>query len=261
MQTFSYKGLELPVELVEKTGGGPGTFDEISRWHIAQVNERIGYRADSVVVEIGCGIGRDAIPLTEILTQGRYIGIDIIRPSIEWCQQNISIRFPNFQFVHFDVEDGLHNPEGKEDVSVCRIPADDASVDIIIGHSVFTHLLEKGIRHYLGEFARVLKANGRAFVTCFVVDEDIRKRIAIEPATPWRISFLHQYGPDCWIDNLEQPLGSVAYTLHKMHSMAEAAGLSLEFMRGNWPASGSQDVLLLSRNAGIARVQSEIGKR
>ena len=87
------------------------TFEEISTSHIQNVNAACGLGAGLHVLELGCGIGRDAIPLSDVLgPDGRYIGIDVIADSIEWCAENISRRHPNFTFVHQDVQDDLHNP-------------------------------------------------------------------------------------------------------------------------------------------------------
>jgi SAM-dependent methyltransferase len=85
---FSYSGYEIPIDLMNLTGGGPDTFGAISDQHIEHLRKHVGLYANQRIVEIGCGIGRDAIPLTRILgTEGHYIGIDVTKPSIEGAQQ------------------------------------------------------------------------------------------------------------------------------------------------------------------------------
>lgn len=61
---FLFRGYEIPVNLVERTGGGTQMFSEVSDWHIAQLQRYIGIHETDHILEIGCGIGRDAIPLT-----------------------------------------------------------------------------------------------------------------------------------------------------------------------------------------------------
>ena len=78
---FHFRGYDIPVNLVNKTGGGTDTFEEITDWHIKQVQSYIGIKETDSVMEIGCGIGRDAIPLTRILKQGHYVGTDISNSS------------------------------------------------------------------------------------------------------------------------------------------------------------------------------------
>lgn len=155
--TYPYQGFNIPVNLMLLTGGGPETFDAISRAHIHNLEQYIGLSPDFSILEIGCGIGRDAIPLTKKLSSaGKYLGIDIVGPSVEWCKNNISAQFPNFQFAHFDVKDQLHNPSGTISTKDVRVPLADRSVDRIVLQSVFTHLLRPDIQYYLREFRRLL---------------------------------------------------------------------------------------------------------
>ena len=47
------------------------------------------------VLDVGCGIGRMAIPLARYLnTDGKYEGFDIIPENIAWCQRAITPRYP-----------------------------------------------------------------------------------------------------------------------------------------------------------------------
>jgi cyclopropane fatty-acyl-phospholipid synthase-like methyltransferase len=67
-QVFEYKGYQIPTRLMQLTGGGPENFDAVSRVHMDLIERHVGLFPDMKVVEIGCGIGRDAIPLTERLS-------------------------------------------------------------------------------------------------------------------------------------------------------------------------------------------------
>ena len=49
------------------------------------------------VLDVGCGSGRTAVPLTRYLTTGSYEGFDISPDAIIWCQNNITKQFPNFK--------------------------------------------------------------------------------------------------------------------------------------------------------------------
>jgi SAM-dependent methyltransferase len=176
MKLFDYAGYQIPVDLVNITGAGPDSFDDISQGHMAYLRQHVGIAPGDSVLEVGCGIGRDAIPLTGILSPdlgGRYVGIDIIGRSIAWCASNITPKHPNFTFVHFDVKDQLHNPGGSQGMQTVRLPLQDSSVDTVILWSVFTHMFEADIVHYLREFRRVLRPKGRVFFSCFIVDAAI----------------------------------------------------------------------------------------
>ena len=60
-------------------------------------------KPDERVLEVGCGIGRMAVPLTRYLDGGEYEGFDVMPEAIEWCQRNISSKYPNFRFQVADI--------------------------------------------------------------------------------------------------------------------------------------------------------------
>jgi SAM-dependent methyltransferase len=71
-----------------------------------------GLRADEDVLDVGSGVGRGAIGLTDWL-EGRYEGIDVVRRGIQWCQEAITPRYPNFHFQVADVYNRHYNPVGR----------------------------------------------------------------------------------------------------------------------------------------------------
>lgn len=251
---FHYEGFDIPVAQVLLTGGGPDTFDVISKQHISNIERFAGLKPDFSVLEIGCGIGRDAIPLTKRLgPTGTYLGIDIIGPSIEWCQKNISKTFPHFEFVHFDVKDQLHNPAGTLSVQDVRIPLESRSVDLIVLQSVFTHLLRADILHYMGEFRRLLKMSGRAYATMFIVNDAILAHARTTNLTPFNLTFRHEVEDGCCINDPLHPTGAVAYTSDALDQMLKESGLLLAqpLLKGAWSgyypdADDGQDVAILA---------------
>jgi SAM-dependent methyltransferase len=265
-RTYRFKGYDIPVDLLEMTGGGPGTFDIISQGHIENLRRWIGLKAAHTVLEIGCGIGRDAIPLTEILTEGRYIGIDIIKRSIDWCTDNITRRNPNFVFYHYDVQDQLHNPGGTIRTIDIRIPLPDRSVDRIVVFSVFTHMFQADIEHYLREFRRVLKPKGLVYATTFVFTDEVLKKARATNLTPFDLRFEHAVSANCRINTPSHPLGAVAYTTAAWDEMISASGLryAKPSLHGAWsgfysdPQDG-QDVVILAPRRLWIRIFQRVG--
>ena len=252
--TFRFRGFKIPIPLMELTGGGVDTFEKISAGHIANLRAHVGLEKDMSVCEIGCGIGRDAIPLADILTppSGRYLGIDIVRPSIDWCSQHISKRYPHFIFAWFDVRDTMFNPTGTLTTQDVRIPVDDASVDRIILQSVFTHLFRPEIEHYLHEFRRILRPDGRVYATVFIYDAAILASARATNLTKWNLTFEHEVGPGCRINDPKVPLSAVAYTRGCLEEMIARSGMTLarDPLRGAWSgyysqADDGQDGLIL----------------
>ena len=122
------------------------------------------------VLDFGCGCGRIARQLIQQDPAPRaYLGIDVHRGMIQWCRENLAPRAPGFRFEHHDAYNRGLNPDGKrEDVS---FPAAAGSFSLVNAWSVFTHLLESQISHYLSEVARVLQPEGYFQSTWFLFDK------------------------------------------------------------------------------------------
>jgi SAM-dependent methyltransferase len=102
-----------------------------------------GLQPDGYLIDVGCGSGRLAKPLTEFL-RGRYLGTDVVPELIEHAR-----RLVNRPDWRFDV------------IAATTIPEKDAVADMVCFFSVFTHLLHEDSYRYLTEARRVLKPGGR----------------------------------------------------------------------------------------------------
>ena len=254
-ETFQFRGYDIPIRLCLLTGGGPETFEEISDLHIRNIGAACGLRPDLHVLEVGCGIGRDAIPLTQILgPEGRYVGTDVIGESIAWCTQNISSRHPNFEFVHQDIQDDLHNPHGTEELLSARLPVEDAWADLVILQSVFTHMLPPGVARFLSEFARALRPSGLVYLTAFVVDDRVLATARLTNRTVWNLRFEHEIENGVYVNDPARPTGAVAYREEVLRRLVSDSGLAAvgPVRPGSWSGAypvwfGGQDVLVLRR--------------
>ena len=102
-----------------------------------------GLRDHDAVIDVGCGSGRTAIPLSKT-HQGTYLGTDVVPELVDFARASCSR--PDWRF---EVVDGL------------RIPAPDRSADMVCFFSVLTHLLHEQSYLYLEDARRVLKPDGR----------------------------------------------------------------------------------------------------
>ena len=145
---------------------------------LAHFVELGGLQPDERVLDVGCGIGRMARPLTGYLSDdGSYDGFDVNHDGIRWCERRYR-RHANFRFRVADLFNARYNPHGAQRADEFRFPFDDASFTFVFATSVFTHLLEADATHYLAECARVLAPGGRFFATFFLLNDTSRALIA-----------------------------------------------------------------------------------
>jgi glycosyltransferase involved in cell wall biosynthesis/SAM-dependent methyltransferase len=248
MSFAEFKGYSVPEHLIALTGAGFETLDSIGKAHIANYAKHIGINPNMTFLEIGSGIGRDAFQLIDFLSpKGRYIGIDVQRESILWCQNNIGREHPNFEFHHFNAYHELHNPLASNKTTDFRLPMPDNSVDRIALGSVLTHIFEEEVIHYMREIARVLKSDGLVYATFFLYRPEVVAKSRSESLTPYNLRFEHAYGDGCYVNDATYPTGGVAYTDEAMQRMIGNSGLRLvrPYLKGAWsgyyPAEETED--------------------
>lgn len=161
------------------------------------------------VLDLGCGIGQKARPLTQYLTNGTYEGLDIMPKQVAWCQENITPQYPNFRFQRVDVYSKYYNPEGTVEASDYTLPFKDAEFDFAFLVSVFTHIITKDLERYMQELARVVKPGGRTFITYFLYDD---KALACMQRGGVEYDFKHTYGSEvCRVVDPEVPEYATAH--------------------------------------------------
>jgi len=194
-----------------------------------------GLKPTDRVLDIGCGIGRMAIPLTGYLAEGKYEGFDIDKRGIDWCTKNITPVCPKFKFQYVDLYNKFYNQSGKIQPQGFKFPYPDNSFDFVFATSVFTHLLPADAAHYLDEVKRVTAPGGTAFLTWFLLDEETKKRMKKETSNA---HFAHQYpGTNfCFYSHANNPEAEIAYTQKWLQTQLG----EFETHVGNW--SGREGV-------------------
>ena len=165
----------LPPRHLSFVGGGD--YEATGQQFLGFFRQLGGLEPSDRVLDVGCGFGRMAMPLTGYLDGGSYAGFDVGRGMVRWCQRSISRRWPNFEFAWAPVHNGKYNPFGNLAATEFRFPYEDASFDFAFATSLFTHLLDEA-RHYLGETARVLKPGGSCLLTFFLLTPEAEAVLA-----------------------------------------------------------------------------------
>lgn len=206
------------------------------------------------VLDLGCGVGRMAVPLTQYLDpeHGAYDGVDVVPAGIAWCAARITPVYPRFSFHHLDLRNALYNPDGAVSVPDAGLPFEDARFDFVTATSVLTHLPPEDVAAYAREIARLLRPGGRCFLSLFLMNDAARRNLAAGTGRP---AFRPDgEGPAHYAD-AKVPLAAVAYDEPALVDIFAAAGLvpAAAPAYGHWSGradGGSfQDLCLFARTA------------
>ena len=165
-----------------------------------------------------------------------------------WCQENSTRRHANFRFDHLNIQSKFYNPQGARSASEVTLPVADGSVDRIILQSVFTHMFEPDVTHFLREFRRALRRDGRVFASFFVLGEE-SVRLAL--TTPDVLTFRHSYGRGCRINEPDNPEAAVGYVPKTLDRMVRRSGFAFDqpLHVGSWcgrqGVDDGQDIAIL----------------
>lgn len=224
---------------------GDGDFTAVGEEFLGHFRKLGGLAPTDDVLDIGCGAGRMAIPLTRFLDGGSYRGFDVMAPLVHSCRRRIGSRFPAFHFDHLDVYNGKYNPGGSIPPDELRFPYDDDAFDFAFATSVFTHMLRQDVARYLGELARVLRPGGCALVTWYLLGDETRRLVEDGRAS---ISF-REVEDGHWVMDPKEPEAAVGYDEDDVRALHAAAGLELVTVRhGTWrgtPGPSTQDLVVV----------------
>jgi ubiquinone/menaquinone biosynthesis C-methylase UbiE len=195
-------------------------------------------RFDSSILEIGCGCGRLAMALQHADSfTGQYTGTDVDAELVAWCDEHLGDE--RFRFIHSDIQNPLYNPGGVP--GPYTLPLADESQQLVISHSVFTHLLEDEVKHYLEESHRVLDGEGHVGMSVFCL-EDLRERGDLGG----RWSFEHRIG-SAFVESLQYPEAAVAYERGYLEEIARAAGFREASVQASPSGRDPQSFLVCNR--------------
>jgi SAM-dependent methyltransferase len=215
--------LPVPSEALRASVGPAAAFHEVALTTIGRMS-MAGIKADHDVLDIGCGVGRTARFLCDMLSpDARYEGFDIVEDGIRWCQENITPAYTNFRFQWTPLSNTLYSPDPSLPLAIeFEFPYPDESFDFAFAHSVFTHLLPDVTQHYLEEVNRVLRPGGVLYGTWFLFDVG-PTRLAHPLVAEMHADLSGMFAvlqPDI-------PEGAVGYSEPFVRSLLEKAGLTI----------------------------------
>lgn len=229
---------------------GSGDFVEQGRHHLRLLEEYAALKPNHSVLDVGCGIGRVAVPLTSyLLADSKYEGFDLVKKGINWCKNNITSNFPNFNFQHIPLNNDLYSLTNQKAENFV-FPYEDNSFETVFLFSVFTHMQPLEVQNYLNEIYRVLKPGGKCLSTFFLYDNQIESEISNE-----RRSFSFPFNKENYrLMNEKVPSANIAFHEIYINQMIETSKLTVKNkIYGNWSKRGDkalidfQDILVFEK--------------
>lgn len=245
-----------PAELIGHASGTlrPDQFVKTGQEFLNYFRDYANLQPSARVLDLGCGCGRIAIPLAGYLDRtGVYDGIDVDQRSIDWANDAISGRYPNFRFQRADIRNTTYNPGGAVTPHEYRLPFADGTFDFAFLASVFTHMLPNAMENYLGEVSRVLKVGGKCLITMFLLNDESRQQIHAGLAD---FDFPHRQGI-CAVHSVERPEDVVAYDEPAVRRVFRRNGLGLTrpIIFGHWTGRADgvcfQDMIVARKRRGL----------
>ena len=218
---------------------GSGDYLRIGKHFFEHFKKYCAITPDSSILDIGCGIGRMAVPFTDYLSpKGRYEGFDIVKIGIDWCSKNISSRFSNFTFKLIPLKNDLYRLDTDENAAELRFPYENDSFDLVFLTSVFTHMLPLDVENYINEIQRVLIKDKKCFATFFIIEEE-NETSANSIGSK---NFPYDFGNYFLMDKSVKE-ANVAFKKSYIEALLKKNNLELtHFIKGNW--SGIQNTEL-----------------
>ncbi len=205
----------------------------------------IHLNSNDSVLDVGCGIGRTAVALADVITTGTYDGFDAVEKGIVWCNKNIAHKHQNFKFKFTPIYNDLYNSfsQKAEDFT---FPYENNKFDKVFLFSVFTHMQVIEIKRYLSEISRVLKNDGLCLATFFLYDDSKK-----EGGT---MSFPYVFDGYKLMDD-KVTAANIAISIPLLNKIANEAGLEVkEVKEGYWrynvdkeSADEFQDIVVLKK--------------
>ncbi len=241
----------MPIDVIEKVTGkqnpmippkgmiftGSGDFEKSGKEIMQLCIDYANLKPDSAILDVGCGIGRLAIPLTQYINnQGVYCGFDVVADGIDWCTKKVTSQYPNFDFKYTPLRNDLYNLNAQQKAENFIFPYQDNLFDVVVLTSVFTHMQPAEVQHYLKQIKRILKPGGHCLATFFLINENT---IELLKGNPNLMQFNFEYDGYYLHDDKVKD-ANIAFKTSSLNNMANQANLTIKTLNNGWWKGGDK---------------------
>ena len=219
---------------------GMGDFLNQGKQHLTLLKNYANLKPSDTVLDVGSGIGRSAVALTNFLNkEAKYEGFDIVFKGVDWCTKNLKPDFPNFNFTHVPLNNDLYSLTDKS-ANDFKFPYQNDTFDVVFLFSVFTHMQEAEVTNYLSEIERVLKPNGTCLSTFFTYDLADETHIS-DSNSNFNFPFKFK---NYRLMNEKVPSANIAFSNDFINSVATKSNLKIvNKVLGYWNTNRKNDTL------------------
>ena len=208
----------------------------------AMVKSLININEDSRVLDFGCGIGRTIAALLKDTKPAELVGMDIMPPVIDFCNENLNPLHDKLKFEvvsddndHYDHLKGGGKSRPREQL----IAEYDGHFSAGYALSVFTHVAAKDFVNILKFIADMLAPGGEFIFTCFCLTPYSRYMMEQGQSLFPLESGVFQQDDRVFIGNVSDPLAFIAFERTDIERMAWEASLSVTKVQyGVWMGGG-----------------------
>jgi SAM-dependent methyltransferase/uncharacterized membrane protein YbhN (UPF0104 family) len=241
----------IPPAELRFMGDSEESFVEIGDALVNVLERHADFTPDSRVLDVGCGYGRLAHALLRRGFSGRYLGIDVLGPHVDWCAQSLAT--DGVEFRRVDIRNERYNPAGTRPARALDLAGE--RFDVVALFSLFTHMWPEDVAAYLRVLDSALAPGGRAIASFFLLDDEWR-RLESAGSPDFRLPL--ERTAFCRYESEAEPLHRVGYELDWVLQTAREAGLAaveppnFGAWSGRPGAVGYQDMVVFARAAPAA---------
>lgn len=158
------EGLQRNAPAVAAAG-----YEHTGQTLIELATRRCGFASlsDKDVLDVGCGVRFTQAIINRNIPIKSYTGVEAYKPIVEFLNERVAAFDNRFRFIHWDVRNGMYNPEGTQFSRSTQLPLTE-QFDVIWLFSVFTHMHPDDAVAMLSILRKHIRSNGRLLFSAFI---------------------------------------------------------------------------------------------